>query len=295
MFDRLSRREFFATAAAIFGGSVTSTLRAQPLEPHVLDVQTPSGRICRTWRYDPKRRKHGTILFLHGAFSAPWKYEALFAHWLVSGYTVLAPLHVDSADHPDTAKFSGLNGWAARIEDMRAVAATIKDSRYIAAGHSYGAMAALSLGGAKPLLPDGVVGPLRDARVPVVLAFSPPGIMPPLVEDETYAGLSVPSFVQTGTADIPSGATSWEGHLLAWETPPARRDRYALILEGVDHYFGGAICRPELPGPKQPEPLAMAASRSLMVLDLHFHLHRQAMQKLAASLADKGPARFIQR
>jgi pimeloyl-ACP methyl ester carboxylesterase len=295
MFDRLSRREFFATAAAIFGGSVTSTLRAQPLEPHVLDVQTPSGRICRTWRYDPKRRKRGTILFLHGAFSAPWKYEALFAHWLASGYTVFAPLHVDSTEHPGAATFKGLSGWAARIEDMRAVAATIEDRHYVAAGHSYGALAALSLGGATPLLPEGVVGPLRDARVPVILAFSPPGIMPPLVDVTTYEGVAVPALIQTGTADIPSGATGWEGHLLAWETPLAHRDRYALILDGVDHYFGGAICRPELTGPKQLKPLAMAASRSLMVLDAHFHRRQKAMHALTVSLADSGPARFIHR
>jgi pimeloyl-ACP methyl ester carboxylesterase len=214
---------------------------------------------------------------------------------LAAGYRVLAPLHVDSTDHPDTMQFPGLSGWVARIEDMRAVAGTITDRSYAAAGHSYGGMAALALGRAAPLLPDGVPGPLRDRRAAVALAFSPPGIMPPLVDATTYVGLSVPSFIQTGTADIPFGAASWEGHLLAWEAPPAQGDRYALILDGVDHYFGGAICRPELPGPKQLEPLALAAGRSLMVLDAHLRRRSQAARALAASLADSGPARFILR
>ena len=149
--------------------------------------------------------------------------------------------------------------WAARIEDLRALSVMLGEERYVAAGHSYGALAALALGGATPMLPEGVKGPLADPRAAVVVAFSPPGAMTPLIDVKGYSTLARPALIQTGTADIPPGATGWEGHLLAYESAPACGDRYALVLDGVDHYFGGAICRPELPGPKQTAQLSSAA------------------------------------
>lgn len=261
----LSRRSLIGSAIA-FGAISRWSVRANAPIAKVLDIALPSGRICRTWHYEPEGKPRGAIFFGHGAASAPWKYEALFAHWTRAGFAVLAPLHVDSSDHPDRAKFAGLTSWAARIEDMRAVSATITEPHYIAAGHSYGAMAALALGGATPLLPDGVTGPIADPRAKLVLAFSPPGAMPPLIDAAGYAGLAVPALIQTGTADVPPGASDWKGHLLAYETPKADRDRFALVLDGVDHYFGGAICRPELPGPKQFNQLDRAAALSVTML-----------------------------
>jgi len=135
-----------------------------------------------------------------------------------------------------------------------------------AAGHSYGALGALALGGAEPLLPEGVPGPLRDPRAVLALAFSPPGAVAPLIDAKGYSGLAVPALIRTGTADIPPGADGWTSHLLAFEFAPARGDRFGLVLDGVDHYFGGAICRPELPGPRQLAQLDRAAALSLLML-----------------------------
>jgi len=260
-----TRRSLIGSALAL-GALARWPVAASVPVAKVLDIALPSGRICRTWLYEPQGRAVGSIFFGHGAASAPWKYEALFGPWMRAGYRVLAPLHVDSTDHPDRASFAGLASWAARIEDMRGVTATIAHQHYVAAGHSYGAMAALALGGAKPLLPEGVAGPMADPRASMVLAFSPPGAMPPLIEAAGYAGLAVPALIQTGTADIPPGAPGWEGHLLAYEAAATGGDRFALVLDGVDHYFGGAICRPELPGPKQLSQLDRAASLSVQML-----------------------------
>jgi hypothetical protein len=126
--------------------------------------------------------------------------------------------------------------------------------------------ATLALGGAEPLLPEGVTGPLRDPRAALALAFSPPGAMAPLIDAKGYSGLAVPALIQTGTADIPPGADGWTSHLLAFESAPTRGDRFGLVLDGVDHYFGGAICRPELPGPRQLAQLDRAAALSLLML-----------------------------
>lgn len=261
----LTRRGLIGSALAL-GAIARVPALARASGPVVIDVALPSARVCRTWRYDPAGQRRGTIVFGHGAASAPWKYEALFARWTQAGYRVLAPLHVDSTDHPDRASFAGLAGWAARIEDMRGLTATIEDAHYVAAGHSYGALAALALGGAEPLLPEGVTGPLRDPRAVLALTFSPPGAMAPLIDAQGYSALAVPALIQTGTADIPPGADGWTSHLLAFESAPAGGDRFGLVLDGVDHYFGGAICRPELPGPRQLAQLDRAAALSLLML-----------------------------
>lgn len=257
MTDLFSRRMFVGSALALGAAArlpAHAALRGTP----VIDVPLSSGRICRAWRYDPTGRLKGTIIFGHGAASAPWKYVELFAHWTRAGFRVIAPLHVDSTDHPDHDRFAGMASWAARIEDLRALSVMLGEERYVAAGHSYGALAALALGGATPMLPEGVAGPLADPRAALVLAYSPPGAMAPLIDAKGYATLAVPALIQTGTADIPPGG-AWENHLLAYESAPAGGNRYALVLDGVDHYFGGAICRPELPGPKQTAQLSSAA------------------------------------
>lgn len=56
-------------------------------------------RNIEVWAWQPDAVK-GTIIFSHGAFSAPWKYTALIDQWVDAGYAVYAPLHVDSTDHP---------------------------------------------------------------------------------------------------------------------------------------------------------------------------------------------------
>ena len=290
----LSRRSLIGSALALSAVS-RWPVRANVPIARVLDMALPSGRICRTWLYEPEGKARGSIFFGHGAASAPWKYEALFAHWTRAGFSVLAPLHVDSSDHPDRAKFAGLTSWAARIEDMRAVTAAIAEPHYIAAGHSYGAMAALALGGATPLLPEGVAGPIADSRARMVLAFSPPGAMPPLIDGPGYAELAVPALIQTGTADIPPGASDWNGHLLAYETPTPGGDRFALVLDAVDHYFGGAICRPELPGPKQLAQLDRAAALSVMMIRGWALDDMAARRTMLAAVGERSGERLMRR
>jgi pimeloyl-ACP methyl ester carboxylesterase len=205
------------------------------------------------------------ILFSHGALSAPEKYARLIGPWTRAGFKVLAPLHVDSTDHPDHARYGMLDSWRCRILDMRALAKFAGADRYIAAGHSYGALTALTLAGATATVPAGVTGPLRDPRAKIVVAFSPPGANPGLITAEGYRGIAVPAFVETGTDDNPPaamGGGNWRVHLTAYDQAPSG-DKYALVLDGADHYFGGLICKPEAPGPPRAAALDIAIARSL--------------------------------
>lgn len=189
-------------------------------------------------------KRRGTILFSHGFRSAPKHYQRLFKAWSAAGYEIFAPLHIDSVEYKDYESYPLDRSWVTRVEDVKATAALVKDKSYIAAGHSYGALLALTLCGAAPSAPaDSAAGSLRDPRAAAALALSPPGAIPGLIAPEGYGAVSTPIFVQTGDRDSFAAEIPWQTHLAAYEQAHAG-DKYALILEGVDHGFGGLIYDP---------------------------------------------------
>lgn len=290
--QEVSRRLFL-----IAGGAMAMAPLATALEPAAgaaVSEFAVAGRISRVWSWTPQCKAKGTILFSHGAASAPWKYTKLFKYWVDAGYAVHAPLHVDSTDHPQQAEFTGFASWRARLEDMAVLADRYGAGGYIAAGHSYGGLTGLTLGGAEAAVPEGYAGPLKDDRVELVLAFSPPGAMPGFVNPGAYAGVSVPAFIQTGTEDVPPGSTAgWEGHLDAYRESSGNGTTHALVIEGVDHYFKGAICRPELPGPPQDAELGVAAEYSLLMLKAYARDDADAKAELVTRLSADGDVRFM--
>jgi len=251
-----------------------------------LDV---SGRKMEVWSWSAETESNGVILFSHGALSAPWKYEKLIKQWVAAGYDVHAPLHVDSTDHPQKEQYKGRLSWKARLEDIARLADEYGSDGYIMAGHSYGGLLALTKGGAKAEIPEGFADSLVDERVRVVIALSPPAAIPGFIEKEAYGGISVPALIQTGTRDIFPGSTAgWQPHLDAYEMAKPGGHRYALVLEGVDHYFGGAICRPELPGPKQEAELDITAEISLQMINAFHEQDQDALSRLNSRLAATG-------
>jgi alpha-beta hydrolase superfamily lysophospholipase len=269
---------------------------ANAAESRQLTLRTPDGRDCAVSVWRPRGRRRGLVLFSHGAGSAPRHYLPFILAWARAGFEVQAPLHVDSTEHPETKKFTGFATWSARIHDMRALAASVADTNYVAAGHSYGGLVALTLGGAQAAQPEGVTGALRDPRVVAAIALSPPAPIPKLIEAAGYATLAVPALVQTGDKDIFPGtpADSWRTHLAAYDAAAAGGDRYALVLAGVDHYFGGLICKAEVPGPPQPRQLATATELTTLFLQAYGASAQRARSTLERRLADSG-ATILQR
>lgn len=249
---------------------------------------------------EPATPVAGTILFSHGAGSAPDKYPGMIDTWAAAGWRVLAPLHVDSREHPRNAEFTGLASWRTRIEDMRLLSQHIGDTPYIAAGHSYGGLVALTLGGAAAIPPEGIDDPLSDPKVSAVVAFSPPAPIPVLITQEGYGKIAVPALIQTGTADFipgsdPADGNAWRGHLAPFDAAVPGGHRYALVLEGVDHYFGGAICDYSQPGPPRPDQLDKAvdiADRFMRGFGLN---DAQARAALNAELSGDLPVMLMQR
>lgn len=298
---RFTRRAALAgSLALVAAGKAVAVVGKGRAQGRTFGVTAAGNRAVTITEWRPSGHVLGTILFSHGAGSSPAKYDLLIGPWVAAGWRVLAPLHVDSTDHPDTAKFAGLASWKARIEDMRALSAHIGNTRFVAAGHSYGGLTALTLGGAAAVPPEGMTGPLSDPKCIAVVAFSPPPPIPVLVTAEGYGKLSVPALVETGTADVPvtmpgANPDMWKLHLVPFEAPPAGGDRYGLVLEGVDHYFGGAICSPERPGPRQLDRLTDATRISNLFLKAHGAGSAAARHQLATLITDSLPVRLLHR
>lgn len=296
----VSRRDVLGGTGALLVAAQAGAMAAKRVAERQFVVTATGGLAVRISEWKPRGKAKAIVLFSHGAGSAPRFYEALFAPWLAAGFHILAPLHVDSAEHPRTKDFPGLASWKARIEDMRALSAHVGQRPWIAAGHSYGGLVALTMGGAAAVVPEGLSGPLADKNVRAVVAFSPPAPIPVLCTAQGYAKLAVPALVQTGTKDIVPGITStdgegWRGHLVPYEAAAAGGHRYGLVLDGVDHYFGGAICRYDLPGPRQVDQLADAARISTLFVDAFGRGEKRARALLDGLVRDELPVRLMRK
>jgi hypothetical protein len=134
---------------------------------------------------------------------------------------------------------------------------------------------------------------LRNPRVTAVVAFSPPGAAPGFITDEGYGRLDVPAFIQTGDRDVPliGSDRRWQAHLTAYEAAAAG-DKYALVLDGVDHYFGGLICELDAPGPAQHAQLSSMVALSSIFMDAHGARDGTALRMLDGALTQIGPVQL---
>lgn len=293
----IDRRGLLVGAGALVASARLGAMGTRPVAERQFTLTGPGGREIRVSEWKPRGQAKALVLFSHGAASSPRFYEAIFGPWLAAGFHILAPLHVDSIEHPRTKDFPGLASWKARLEDMRVLSAHVGKRPWIAAGHSYGGLVALTMGGAAAIPPEGWSGPLRDANARAVVAFSPPAPIPVLCTAEGYGKVAVPALVQTGTADLLPGMTGegWRGHLVPYEAAAPGGNRYGLVLEGVDHYFGGAICRYDLPGPKQLDRLADATRISTLFVDAYGRGDKGAVRRLDALVSDALPVRLLRK
>lgn len=284
-----------AAIPLLLGCSVPPPRFTLPPLPSQLTLSAPDGRAIMVSEWRPAGETLGILAFSHGAALAPSQYLQVIEPLVAAGWHVYAPLHTDSEQHPRTANFQGFATWRTRIEDMRALSDHIGNRQYVAAGHSYGGLTALVMGGAKALVPEGITPPMADSKVACVLALSPPGPIPGFVTREDYSALSVPALIQTGTLDVPAGmqGARWEDHLAAFEAAAAGRNRYALVLEGVDHYFGGAIGRLQPTDALSERQLAA----SLLIAEEFLRAHAlglpEASQALATRLTPDLPVRLL--
>ena len=176
--------------------------------------------------------EQAAIVFSHGWNSDPARYHRIIKYWTDQGFTVIAPMHTDSLQHPRHAEGDQRSFVMTRIVDL-AVVRGYAQARHpgkpmIAGGHSFGSFNSLMAAGAVS-----VAGPLGDPAVKAVIAISTPGVVPGLVNPSTYATVSTPVLIVTGDADlVPGFVTDPRDHRAAFDT-------MLMTFAGGDHSFVG--------------------------------------------------------
>ena len=226
----------FGTAAPVLAQAAPAAVAAP--NPFVaaashVELPAPDGRKIdvSVWQAADER---GVVIFSHGFGGSPASYRRILAQWVDEGFTVVAPLHVDSARHPARASYDGQAAFTTRIVDRATVRGFVHQTHagkpLIAAGHSFGSLMSLIEAGAVT-----VAGPLGDPDVKAVVAFSSAGDLAGVIGPDTYAALKTPTLMITGDADLVEGyVTDWHAHRSPFDRA-APGDKMLLVFEGGDH------------------------------------------------------------
>lgn len=218
---------FAQTAPAVAPAAAPASAAA-----HV-ELTAPDGRKIdvSVWQAADER---GVVVFSHGYGGSPRAYERILTRWVADGFTVVAPLHVDSLRHPQHDSFDGQAAFRTRIVDLAVVRGYVRAAHagkpMVAAGHSFGSLMSLIEGGAVT-----VAGQLGDQDVKAVIAFSSAGDLQGVVLPDTYARLHTPTLMITGDQDLVEGyVTDWHDHRSPFDRSPPG-DKMLLVFAGADH------------------------------------------------------------
>ena len=245
------------------------------------------------------------LAFSTGAFSHPDRYLKLLEPLAAAGYVIAAPVHLDYEGNTAAPKPTRPEVWRTRnLDILRCLQAgepitaalatrkiTLGDFPTGVLGHSYGGLIAQLAAGARATDP---AGGQPDRRVPglgAMIALSPPGPVPGNIDAAGWASIELPSFTQTGTADIlPGFIDDWKLHTAAYEAT-APGDRTLWVGEDIDHYFNGIYGRErEFDGRTQQ---MFSAALAAMIAFLDHHLkgaeYRQIPDTPGVSLTRDNP------
>ena len=241
------------------------------------------------------------LLFSHGNWSNRDSYDRLINHWVSHGYVVVAPDHLDCCGMArgifNSLRYGQYGLIAARIDDLTrlldavpsltdvepALQGKLDTTRIAMTGHSFGAFSAQQFGGAAALDPDSdsYVGAL-DTRMKAIVALSPPGPMFDVITERSWDALTLPNLATTGTWDIQPGFwPDWRDHLMSFKAGTSE-DKFALVVEGADHFLGNLICRLEREAQPQDDALLMVRATTTAFLD-HYVKGKPAVPTLFAA------------
>jgi hypothetical protein len=225
------------------------------------------------------------IVFSHGMFSSNAAYMPIFEHWASRGYVIVAPDHLDAnygwrpKRNEDVEMLTLSRGADLRLvmdslerigKAVPAMAGSIAPPPYAAAGHSMGTYMAMLQAGLKTRNPlSGKVLEWPDPRIGYVVMSSDPGKMA-LMPDDLWLGATVPTFMTTGTRDFGTSGkgrrpTDFTMERLTGGEPTGQRFR--VLVEGLDHYYGGLVHRAPKDVTPDPQALEIYLALSTAFLD----------------------------
>lgn len=227
------------------------------------------------------------IVFSHGTFSSSDKYNLVVEFWAERGYVVILPNHLDANYGIIPSKTEDMIRIIhTRISDMSFILDNLdaiegqnpglkgKLNRYqiIAAGHSIGTQVVLVNTGQRIRNPtNNYVTESSEDRFMAAVMLSDPGKMA-MMPDDTWKGGSAPTFLSTGSEDyglMGDGRREAEYQNEILTLPDeSTGDKYLLLIERGDHYFGGLIHRDVDKAPDY-DGLAIFNAASLAFMDAH--------------------------
>ena len=249
------------------------------------------------------------LLFSHGFGSDNTEYDRLLEHWAGYDAVVLAPDHADSGGRLraifSSIRYGQYGLIQKRIEDLDHVLDRLDDiaetidrridaRRIIAAGHSFGAFSAQQLVGAGAYDPDsGRYDYPADPRVMAAVALSPPGPMFDHITEQSWTQVARPMLVTTGTRDRDDRFwPDWRLHKMSFETS-LPGDKYALVVQGADHYLGNLICRTGREAEPQRHALMMVRAATTAFIAVQFAGSGSAAPERARAVLSPGYLRGI--
>lgn len=224
----------FALVPAGAAWALPQTAPAAPaFAPAQIELIAPDGRVIDVSVWEAAYER-AVVVFSHGYNGSPAAYRRILSEWVEAGFTVVAPLHVDSLRHSRHAEFDGPAAFTTRIVDLAVARGYAKAEHagkpIVAAGHSFGSLMSVISGGAVT-----VAGPQGDPAVKAVVAISSAGDLQGVVTPDSYAGLTVPTLMITGDEDlVPQYVADWRAHRSPFDLSPAG-GKMLLVFEGGDH------------------------------------------------------------
>ncbi len=266
------------------------------------------GRLTTYRLFAPRRPgPWGLVLFSHGANSSNLAYDRLWAPWAARGYLLIGANHIDTGPVELQRNVDRPTLWRSRLADVllplaqrapfdaaaTAAGGEIDWARPSFAGHSFGAVVAQALCGAQVVAPGETVARSSPvAHASACIALSPPGPLANFIPGDAWATVAAPALLQTGDADVlPGFVDDWRSRLVGFKGRP---DRWSIVGRGVNHYFGGLICRLAPGGERQSPALDETAALCGDFLDAYVRGAETAKARLASRAAkgDDGVVRF---
>ena len=227
------------------------------------------------------------IVFSHGTFSSSDKYNLVVEFWAERGYVVILPNHLDANYGIIPSKTEDMIRIIhTRISDMSFILdnldaiegqnpglkGKLNRNQIIAAGHSIGTQVVLVNTGQRIRNPtNNYVTESSEDRFMAAVMLSDPGKMS-MMPDDTWKGGSAPTFLSTGSEDyglMGDGRREAEYQNEILTLPDeSTGDKYLLLIERGDHYFGGLIHRDVDKAPDY-DGLAIFNAASLAFMDAH--------------------------
>jgi len=204
------------------------------------------------------------VIFSHGGRCSRDRYTDFAEHWTSHGYIVIQPAHMDSSSIPPP-EIRGMEMMNESVRtrrlDMRFILDAFDeiqkmvpgidgrlDAEHVAAsGHSLGGGTAMAVTGL--VMEDrrgGAPFGMKDDRIDALLLITNPGNSPMMPEDP-WRMISLPTFVATGTNDFSSlvrhidkseSIFRFAEGVVVSDTP-----NHYLFIDDMNHYMGGLICK----------------------------------------------------